>query len=43
LVTTGQRVLPRRAEALGYQFQYPDIDSALRQIVRSEGASESRS
>lgn len=36
LVTTGQRVLPRRAEALGYQFQYPDIDSALRQIVRAE-------
>jgi uncharacterized protein (TIGR01777 family) len=36
LVTTGQRVLPRRAEALGYQFQYPDIDPALRQIVRAE-------
>jgi uncharacterized protein (TIGR01777 family) len=38
VVTTGQRVLPRRAEALRYQFQYPDIDSALRQIVRAEGA-----
>ncbi|HEY1377432.1 MAG TPA: TIGR01777 family oxidoreductase [Gemmataceae bacterium] len=36
VVTTGQRVLPRRAEALGYQFRYPDIDSALRQIVRAE-------
>ena len=33
VVTTGQRVLPRRAQALGYQFQFPDIDSALRQIV----------
>jgi uncharacterized protein (TIGR01777 family) len=38
LVTTGQRVLPRRAEALGYQFQYPDIDAALGQIVRAEKA-----
>jgi len=39
VVTTGQRVLPRRAAALGYQFRYPDIDSALRQIVREERAS----
>jgi hypothetical protein len=38
LVTAGQRVLPRKAEALGYQFQYPDIDSALRQIGRAERA-----
>jgi uncharacterized protein len=29
VLTTGQRVLPRRALALGYQFQFPDIDSAL--------------
>jgi hypothetical protein len=34
VVTTGQRVLPRRALALGYQFQYPEIDFALRQIAR---------
>jgi uncharacterized protein (TIGR01777 family) len=34
VVTTGQRVLPRRAEALGYQFHYPDVEAALRQIVR---------
>src|SRR5581483_12397595 len=33
VVTTGQRVLPRRAEALGYRFLYPDIDSALRQLA----------
>ena len=39
IVTTGQRVLPRRVEALGYRFQYPDIDSALRQIVREDRAS----
>ena len=36
LVTAGQRVLPRRAEALGYRYQFPDIDSAVTQIVRAE-------
>lgn len=29
VVTTGQRVLPRKALALGYQFQFPTIDAAL--------------
>jgi len=29
VVTTGQRVLPRKALALGYQFQFPTIDRAL--------------
>jgi uncharacterized protein (TIGR01777 family) len=38
VVTTGQRVLPRRAEALGYQFQFSEIDSALTQIVRTESS-----
>jgi uncharacterized protein (TIGR01777 family) len=33
VITTGQRVLPRRALALGYQFKYPTIDAALRQLV----------
>jgi len=33
VVSTGQRVLPRRAEGLGYQFRYPAIDAALQQIV----------
>jgi uncharacterized protein (TIGR01777 family) len=33
LVTTGQRVLPRRAEALGYWFRFPDIDAALADIL----------
>ncbi len=36
VVTTGQRVLPRREEALGYRFQYPDVDAALRQIVQAD-------
>jgi len=29
----GQRVLPRATEAAGYRFQYPDLDTALRDIV----------
>jgi uncharacterized protein len=32
VVTTGQRVLPRKAPALGYQFQFPTIDMALRDL-----------
>ena len=30
IVTTGQRVIPRRAEELGYAFAHPDLDEALR-------------
>jgi uncharacterized protein (TIGR01777 family) len=33
IVTTGQRVLPKRAPELGYVFRYPQIDAALKQIV----------
>ena len=33
LLVDGQRVIPTRATELGYHFQYPDIDSALRQIA----------
>ncbi|HTU19620.1 MAG TPA: TIGR01777 family oxidoreductase [Gemmataceae bacterium] len=33
LVTTGQRVLPRRALELGYSFQYPTLEAALTQIL----------
>jgi uncharacterized protein (TIGR01777 family) len=33
LVLTGQRVLPKKALALGYGFQYPTIDSALAEIL----------
>ncbi len=32
LLLTGQRVLPARAEALGYHFRYPDIAQAFRDI-----------
>jgi uncharacterized protein (TIGR01777 family) len=33
VVTTGQRVLPRRALALGYPFQFPEIDGAMKDAV----------
>jgi uncharacterized protein (TIGR01777 family) len=33
VLTTGQRAVPKRALGLGYAFQYPDVDGALRQIV----------
>ena len=33
VVTTGQRVLPKRALALGYSFQFPEIDAALTNIL----------
>jgi uncharacterized protein (TIGR01777 family) len=29
----GQRVLPKRTQALGYQFSYPDLDEALRDLL----------
>lgn len=34
VVTAGQRVLPERTLASGYRFRYPDLDEALRSIVR---------
>lgn len=33
LLLTGQRVLPCRAEAMGFRFQYPDLPGALRAIL----------
>jgi uncharacterized protein (TIGR01777 family) len=33
VVTAGQRVLPRKALALGYSFQYGNIDAALADVV----------
>jgi hypothetical protein len=34
LVVKGQRVLPARALALGYEFQYPTLEPALRDLLR---------
>jgi uncharacterized protein (TIGR01777 family) len=33
VVTTGQRVLPARLGRLGYQFRYPEIEPALRDVL----------
>jgi uncharacterized protein (TIGR01777 family) len=35
VLTTGQRVLPKRALALGYQFRFPQIDAALADLLAS--------
>ena len=33
MITTGQRVIPRKAQALGNQFKYPTSEQALRQLL----------
>jgi uncharacterized protein len=33
VVTTGQRVLPKKALALGYHFQFPTIAAGLTDIL----------
>jgi uncharacterized protein len=33
IVTEGQRVVPTRTLALGYEFRYVDLDAALRDAV----------
>jgi uncharacterized protein (TIGR01777 family) len=33
VITSGQRVLPKKALELGYTFRFPDIDSALRDVL----------
>jgi hypothetical protein len=38
LVVQGQRVLPKRAQDLGYRFQFPDIDTALADILGKKQA-----
>jgi uncharacterized protein (TIGR01777 family) len=39
LITLGQRVIPAKAQALGYQFQFPEIGAALRAIVEETKSS----
>lgn len=36
LMTTGQRVVPKKALSAGYLFHYPQLDSALRDILIKE-------
>jgi uncharacterized protein (TIGR01777 family) len=33
VVTNGQRVVPRKAQALGYAFQFPQIEAALANVL----------
>lgn len=33
MVTEGQRAVPNRAQALGYQYRHPDLDEALRDAL----------
>jgi uncharacterized protein (TIGR01777 family) len=34
VVSRGQRVIPRRALSLGYSYQYPDLEPALRDLLK---------
>jgi uncharacterized protein (TIGR01777 family) len=33
IVTTGARAVPKKLEELGYQFEHPDLDEAMRAAV----------
>ena len=33
LILSGQRVLPRKLESAGFEFDYPDLESALRHVL----------
>ena len=35
VVLEGQKVLPKKAQTLGFQFQYPDLKLALKEIIRN--------
>jgi uncharacterized protein len=34
IVLTGQHVVPRRLQALGYRFRHPALEPALRDVLR---------
>jgi uncharacterized protein (TIGR01777 family) len=38
VVTSGQRVIPKRAQEMGYAFRFPDLDGALRDILGAPAA-----
>ena len=42
LVLDGQHVTPGRAVAEGFSFQFPDIEPALRHLLRGEPPTRSR-
>ena len=33
IITTGQRAIPKRTEALGFRFRHRDLDEALRSAL----------
>jgi uncharacterized protein (TIGR01777 family) len=37
IVTTGQRVIPRRLLDLGFQFRHPEVEEALRDVLGQTG------
>jgi NAD dependent epimerase/dehydratase family enzyme len=34
MMTEGQKVIPKRTLAYGFQYKYPDIDTACRQVAK---------
>ncbi len=42
IVATGQKVLPNRAQELGYSFKFPELPAALKNIFRGEPAPGSK-
>ena len=36
IVTTGQRVVPRRLRELGFEFRHPAIEPALRDVLSAD-------
>jgi hypothetical protein len=37
ILLEGQKVIPQKLMQAGFQFQYPEIAPALRQVVRVKG------
>lgn len=42
VVTKGQRAVPRRALSLGYSYQYPDLEPALRHLLKRPAEAKSQ-
>lgn len=40
LLLTGTRVIPKKLEDHHFEFKYPTIDVALKQLIKGESASE---
>lgn len=36
MITEGQKVLPKKTQAIGFKYKYPDIESACRAIVNEK-------